>query len=260
MTIQIDSTTTVRELVGRYPQTRPVFEEHGIDYCCGGGQALADAARQRGVKLAPLVTALQQALASSPTPSAAVDRDWYAASLAELVQHIVSVHHAYLKQNLPRLRALVAKVLSAHGASHGDMLRQVQSLYGALDAELSSHLLKEEQILFPYVVALETHATAGSPRPAAPFGHVGNPIRQMEHEHESAGTALERLRAVTGNYALPPDACPTFAALYEGLDQLEADLHQHIHLENNILFPRAIECEGYLLRQESSRAFSTMRH
>jgi regulator of cell morphogenesis and NO signaling len=128
MTIQIDGATTVRELVGRYPQTRPVFERHGIDYCCGGGQALADVAQQHGVELSALVAGLQQALASPPSPSAAADRDWYAASLADLVEHIVRKHHAYMKQALPRLRSLAEKVLSAHSARHGDMLGQVQTL------------------------------------------------------------------------------------------------------------------------------------
>ena len=243
MTIQIDGTTTVRELVGHYPQTRPVLEQHGIDYCCGGGQALADVARQRGLELSALASELQQALACPPSPSAAVDRDWYAASLAELVQHIVSVHHAYLKQALPRLRTLLATVLSAHSARHGDMLGQVRTLYDALHAELSSHMLKEEQVLFPYVVAMEECARDGAPMPPAMFGTVRNPVRQMEHEHEEAGSVLSRLRAVTGNYQLPEDACATFAALYQELQQMEADLHQHIHLENNILFPRVIELE-----------------
>jgi regulator of cell morphogenesis and NO signaling len=244
MAIQIDGQTTIRELVGRYPQTRPVFESQGIDYCCGGAQALAGVARQRGLELGVLVAALKQVLQTPASPQGATDRDWYAAPLGELVDHIVQVHHGYMHGALPRLRALIQKVLNAHGLHHGDTLRQVQALYGALDAELSSHLMKEEQILFPYVVAVEAHARDGAEQPVACFGSVRSPIQQMEHEHESAGGLLVELREVTGNYALPPDACPTFAALYEGLQEMEADLHQHIHLENNILFPRVIECEG----------------
>jgi regulator of cell morphogenesis and NO signaling len=243
MAIQIDGQTTVRELVGRYPQTRPVFESQGIDYCCGGAQALADVARQHGVELAVLVAALEHVLQTPSNPQAATDRDWYAAPLGELVDHIVTLHHRYMHAALPRLRMLTQKVLNAHGLHHGDVLRQVQALYGALDAELSSHLTKEEQILFPYVVALEAHARDGAEQPAACFGSVRSPIQQMEHEHENAGGLLVKLREVTGNYALPQDACLTFAAFYEGLQEMEADLHQHIHLENNILFPRAIACE-----------------
>ena len=138
---------------------------------------------------------------------------------------------------------LVQKVLQAHDAHHGAMLRQVQSLYAELDAELSSHLLKEEQVLFPYIVSAEAHVREGAEKPVARFGSVRNPIQQMETEHEAAGRALTKLREVTADYELPADACPTFAALYAGLEELETDLHQHIHLENNILFPRATEMD-----------------
>ena len=122
--------------------------------------------------------------------------------------------------------------------------RTAKDLFKALDTELSSHLMKEEQVLFPYIVALETHVRKGSPKPHAPFGTARNPIRQMEHEHESAGEALAKLREVTCDYALPADACPTFIAMYEDLQRMEGDLHQHIHLENNILFPRVVDLEG----------------
>ncbi len=238
VSIQVDGKTTVRELVGRYPQTRKIFEDHGIDYCCGGGQSLAVAADQRGLKLPLLTTALERAIQAATDQAEPSDRDWYAALLAELVSHIVEVHHGYMKQVLPQLRLLTQKVLNAYGAHHGEMLRQVQDLFRALDAELTPHLMKEEEILFPYIVALEAHVRDGVAKPSACFGSVRNPIRQREHEHESAGATLAKLREVTANYALPQDACPTFAAMYEEFQHMEADLHQHIHLENNILFPR----------------------
>lgn len=244
MTIQVNGTTTIRELVGRYPQTRKVFEDHGIDYCCGGGQCLADAASQRGLKLPALAAALEISLKAIPGQVETSDRDWYAAPLGELISHIVEVHHGYMHRALPRLRVLTQKVLNAHGMHHGEMLRQVHQLFGALDAELTQHLAKEEEILFPYIVALEAHARDGSARPNACFGSVRSPIGQMEHEHESAGAVLVKLRQVTDEYRLPNDACPTFAAMYEEFQHMEADLHQHIHLENNILFPRATALEG----------------
>jgi len=150
-----------------------------------------------------------------------------------------------MKEALPRLRELVGKVLHAHGAHHGDMLRQVQDLYDALDTELTNHLRKEEEVLFPYIVAAEAHRQGGPKGPAACFGSVGNPIRQMEREHESAGAVLVQIRKLTGGYALPDDACPTFRALYEELERMEEDLHQHIHLENNILFPKTIAMESH---------------
>ena len=244
MSDQVDGNTTVRELVGRYPQTRKVFEQYGIDYCCGGGQYLADVARQSGLELPALTVALKESLQTEPNQAEPSDRDWYAAPLGELVTHIVEVHHGYMHMALPRLRVLIQKVVNAHGVHHGEMLRQVQQLFGGLDAELTQHLAKEEEILFPYIMALEVHARDGGSRPNACFDSVRSPIGQMEHEHESAGAVLGKLRQVTSDYRLPPDACPTFAAMYEEFQHMEADLHQHIHLENNILFPRATELEG----------------
>jgi regulator of cell morphogenesis and NO signaling len=244
MAIQVDEKMTVRELVGQYPMTRPVFEKNGIDYCCGGAKCLAEAARERGVSLSSLVDDLEKALLAKPESEKATDKDWYAASLRELVQHIVEVHHGYMKTALPRLRSLVPAVVKAHGAHHGDVLRQVQEIFNGLDAELSTHLMKEEQVLFPYIVAMETHVREGRPRPPAPFGSAIHPIRQMEREHENAGQSLAKLREATRDYTLPEDACPTFRAMYDELQRMENDLHQHIHLENNILFPRTIELEG----------------
>ena len=244
MSVQIDGNTTVRELVGRFPQTRKVFEQYGIDYCCGGGKSLAEAAGENQAALPDLVRDIKTVLVATSTRTATAEKDWYAAPLHELIDHILQAHHAYMKEALPRLRGLVGKVLHAHEAHHGDMLRQVQDLYRALDTELGSHLLKEEQLLFPHIVAAEAHRQGGPEGPAACFGSVGNPIRQMEREHESAGGVLAQIRKVTGGYALPDDACPTFRAIYEELAQMEKDLHQHIHLENNILFPRAIAEES----------------
>jgi regulator of cell morphogenesis and NO signaling len=243
MPLQVDGKMTVRDLVGHYPQTRPVFEEHGIDYCCGGGKCLTEVASEHGLKLPALVDALENALQTASSEAKATEKDWYTAPLGELVNHIVQVHHGYMKTALPRLRSLVPTVLKAHGAHHGDTLHLVQDLFKALDTELSSHLMKEEQVLFPYIVALETHVREGAPKPHAPFGTARNPIRQMEHEHESAGEVLAKLREVTCDYALPGGACPTFSAMYEELQRMEGDLHQHIHLENNILFPRTVELE-----------------
>ena len=243
MTVQVNEKTTVRDVVGRYPQTRPVFEKHGIDYCCGGGRPLADAARQCGQELPKLIDALKEALDRPTGKAETVEKDWYAASLDELIRHVVDEHHAYMKEALPRLRSLISAVQKAHAAQHGDMLRRVQAIFNDLDEEISSHLMKEEQVLFPFITASEARARQGLPMLPAPCGSVCHPIQQMEHEHESAGRALAGLREATCDYALPPDACPTFRVMYEELQRMEADLHQHIHLENNILFPRAVELE-----------------
>jgi regulator of cell morphogenesis and NO signaling len=243
MSIRIDGKTTVREIVGRCPQARKTFEKYGIDYCCGGGRCLAEVAQERRAALADLVRDIEAALVETSTKTATAEKDWYAASLHELSDHILQAHHTYMHEALPRIKELVRKVLKAHGAHHGDMLRQVSDLYDALYAELTIHLRKEEEVLFPYIVAAEAHREGGAEKPLTCFGSVGNPIHQMETEHESAGEALVQIRKVTGDYTLPDDACPTFRALYEELERMEADLHQHIHLENNILFPRAIAAE-----------------
>ncbi|MGO8749299.1 MAG: iron-sulfur cluster repair di-iron protein [Thermoguttaceae bacterium] len=244
MSTQVNGTTTVRELVAQYPPTRKVFEEFGIDYCCGGGKCLNEAVQASRRDLPALLVAIEKAIAAPAVTPGIVEGDWYTASLHELIDHILQVHHAYMHEALPRIRELMRKVLHAHGVRHGDMLRRVHDLYNALDNELTNHLRKEEEVLFPYIVAAEAHRDGDSERPAACFGSVGNPIRQMEHEHESAGQTLMQIRKATADYTLPDDACPTFRALYEELARMEKDLHQHIHLENNILFPRAIAAES----------------
>jgi regulator of cell morphogenesis and NO signaling len=244
MSIQIDGTTTVRDLVGQYPRMRKVFEEFAIDYCCGGGKSLTEAARDSHIELSDLSAALDKALATSVTAPEIADRDWYTAPLHELIDHILQVHHAYMKEALPKVEQLARKVLHAHGAQHGRMLQRVQDLYQALHDELANHLMKEEAILFPYIIAAEAHRHGTAEIPMACFGSVGHPIAQMEHEHESAGQTLRELRKATDDYRLPEDACPTFAALFAELERMERDLHQHIHLENNILFPRAIAAES----------------
>ncbi|MCG3178273.1 MAG: Iron-sulfur cluster repair protein YtfE [Phycisphaerae bacterium] len=243
MANKVAGRTIVRDLVGRHPQTRKVFERHGIDYCCGGGKCLADAARESGGDLDSLVSAIEAALTETPSQTNPAEWDWFAAPLADLARHILDTHHVYMKNTMPRIRDLLAKVVRAHGPRHGEMLGQVRDLFAGLDTEISGHLMKEEQVLFPFIIALDAHVHQGQPCPEACFQSVQGPIRQMEHEHENAGATLDRMRVVTDNYKLPADACPTFAALYEALHGLEADLHQHIHLENNILFPRTIELE-----------------
>jgi regulator of cell morphogenesis and NO signaling len=246
MPITIDNTTTVRELAVSHPEARQVLEALGIDYCCGGGNRLTDAAAEAGIDLVDVVKAVEQAAADADLPGSAPERDWQGASLTDLVDHIESTHHVFMKQALPRLGGLFVKVLRAHGPKHGDMLTPLQTTFQALRSEIEMHLMKEEQILFPYIRQMEASLKQAGRIPPMHCGTVQNPIRQMVAEHENAGAALARMRSVTGDYALPEDACPTFRALFDGLREMEADLHEHIHLENNILFPRseAMEAEG----------------
>lgn len=232
---------TVRDLVTHYPQAVGVLERFGIDYCCGGGQDLRQAADRANVNMETLASALNDAIMSRD--AVGLDRDWTLATAAELAGYIQQRHHAFLRRELPRIEELFEKVILAHGAHHGGLLRAVQRQFEMLRSEIMLHLAKEEEVLFPLVRQLESFSQGLGERPTCGCGTVQNPIRQMEHEHENAGAALARMRELTENYALPPDACPSFATLYGLLQALEADLHEHIHLENNILFPKAVLIE-----------------
>lgn len=234
----IDLTTTVGQLVAERPGRARVFEQFGIDYCCGGKVPLQEACATGGIEAQAVLRALHQADANpAPTDSA----DWAHAPLAELITNILETHHAYLRRELPRLTQIAGKVLEVHGTRHPE-LSEVQAVYDDLRAELQMHMMKEEQVLFPMIQAMEADGVVA----AAHCGSVQNPIRVMEHEHDSAGAALLRLRTLTGGYIPPADACNTYRAFLSGLAELEQDLHQHIHKENNILFPRAVELEAAL--------------
>jgi iron-sulfur cluster repair di-iron protein len=187
MSIQIDGKTTVRELVGRYPQTRKVFEQHGIDYCCGGGRCLAEAAQESQAALPDLVRDIEAALLAAAAKPVTAETNWYEAPLRELIDHILQSHHAYMHEALPRIKELLRKVLHAHGARHGVMLRQLHDLYNSLDTELTSHLRKEEEVLFPYIVNAEAHRQGGSEKPSACFGllrrRTSVPMHGNERQH-----------------------------------------------------------------------------
>ncbi|HET9697135.1 MAG TPA: iron-sulfur cluster repair di-iron protein [Terriglobales bacterium] len=229
-----DTSKTVREYAVEIPQSVRVFEKLGIDYCCGGGKSLSEACAQIKVPVEQVLSSLSAIV----TPELNGASDWKQAPLSDLVDHIVTKHHAYVKQELPRLDLLLNKVAGKHAEKHPE-LKRVLIVFGTMRDELNSHLLKEEQILFPYIKQLESN---GQRR--AMFGSVRNPIHMMEIEHDSAGEALRELRQITNQFTAPEEGCFSYKTLYQGLVEFEADLHQHIHLENNILFPRAIELEG----------------
>jgi len=232
------ASTPVSQLVTERPERFRVFEKWGIDYCCGGKDPLAEACRARGIDLAPVLADLAESDARQPSEE---ERDWANAPIPELVEHIVSTHHAYLQRALPELNRLSGQVLAAHGERHPELAETRRVLLG-LAAELDSHLMKEEQILFPLCIEL-SRATR---LPQAHCGTVQNPIRVMEFEHDSAGRALARLRELTRDFTTPDDGCPTYRAFMQALSELEVDLHRHIHKENHVLFPRAIALEAAL--------------
>lgn len=227
---------TVREIAIESPLTVRVFSNHKIDFCCGGRVPFVQACENAGVDPVLLIKELEEAVASIP----AMDEDEKDA--AELIAHIIETHHEFTRAEIARLRPLAEKVFARHGNTQTE-LGEIRDLFNELADELLVHMRKEEVILFPYIQQLERAAEANRMPPFAPFGSVDNPVRTMMFEHDQAGDMLRRLRALSSDYTAPDWACPSYKGLYAGLKFLEADLHQHIHLENNILFPQAVELE-----------------
>jgi regulator of cell morphogenesis and NO signaling len=177
-------------------------------------------------------------------PSEAEEQDWSAEPLAAIVEHILARYHRPLQEELPRLAAMAQKVARAHGANFPEMIPPLQQRLSELADDLETHMMKEERVLFPYIAALEAAAIEGRSLPRSPFGTVANPIAAMEADHDEAGRLLAEMNRLTGGYQLPEGACNTFRALFHGLAELEREMHLHVHLENNVLFPRAAEMEG----------------
>jgi regulator of cell morphogenesis and NO signaling len=233
------ATQTVREIALQHPTSIRVFERFGIDYCCGGRKPLNEACAVRELSVDAVISELEAA--ENGTEPAA--QDMTGKSLAGLCAHIVATHHEYVRRELPRLAALAEKVVRRHGETQLE-LPVIQATLVRLEQELTQHLAKEELVLFPYIAKLERAIAEGGPKPQGCFGTVSNPIAMMTREHDDAGTLLEVIREKSSHFTTPEGACPTYHAFYDGLREFEQDLHQHIHLENNILFPRAIELEA----------------
>lgn len=236
------TTKTIREIAVESPATTRIFEEYKIDFCCGGGRKFNDACQVAGVAPEIVSDRIEQVLSSQikdfETPAQR--------SVSELIDYILETHHVFTKQELARLPALMEKVCRKHGAQH-DELFALQTAFYELRDELTPHIKKEEVVLFPFIKHLEMSAANHISSPRPPFLTVKNPVRVMMTEHDAAGDILRRMREISKNYALPEGACPSFQALYFGLEELEKDLHRHIHLENNVLFPRAVELEQKVL-------------
>jgi regulator of cell morphogenesis and NO signaling len=232
---------TVRELAVQIPGATRVFEEIGIDYCCGGNRSLDDACTSVGMTLDHVMNLLETA---TNAQTKCATPDFRQTTLADLIGHIVRQHHAFTKTEIARLRTLIVKVETAHGQNHPE-LTKLSSLFRILSDGLGPHMNKEERVLFPFIIGMEDGTQNNNPRNLPPFGTVANPIKMMMFEHDSAGYLLKQMREVSAGYTIPPDACMSFRTLYQALDAFEKDLHQHIHLENNILFPRALDMESF---------------
>lgn len=235
-----DANIPVWELVRGHAGRASVLAGFEIDYCCGGRTPLKQACFERGLNVEEVMRALE---ANDDSQPAADQIDWSGESMTRLANHIVSRHHVYLREMLPRLGGLIDKVVSKHADKHPNLL-ELRQVYTTMWNELLSHMMKEELVLFPFIRSLDEAVQAGQPVPRFHCGSVLAPIHVMEDEHQSAGEALRRMRELTFGFSPPQDACDAYRVLMAGLRELESDLHLHIHKENNILFPRAAAVEA----------------
>ena len=232
---------TLGEIAAKDLRKAQIFRKYGLDFCCGGKKTVKEACSEKGLDVAKIEQELLQAdkvVSSRPLPY----NEW---ELDFLADYIVNTHHSYVKKNLPDILAYANKVARVHGSSHPELL-PVRELVEEVYNEMMNHMVKEERILFPYIKDIVTAQKNTQPLQASHFGTVQNPINMMEMEHEVVGKNMEEIRTLTQNYVLPDDACASYSLLYRMLDEFEEDLHIHVHLENNILFPKALKAEQQL--------------
>ncbi len=219
----MNTTNTIADLVISVPNAIPVLERLGIDYCCHGGQSIQQACSSASITTEELLTMIAE------SPAAAPERAFSDEPIPEIIDFILDRHHAYTRAALETLEPLAAKVASVHGANHAELV-ELKDLVNTLSADLIPHMMKEEQILFPFLKC-ETEAC---------FSRVASPIRVMMLEHEAVGELLAAIRTLTSDFELPPEACRSYTAYFQLLQELEQHLHRHIHVENNVLFPKAL--------------------
>ena len=233
------NTATLKEIVTDDFRAAAIFERYSLDFCCRGGRTVEDACIEKALDKAPVLSELQLLLRRDISGS-----DSYSGrSLSDLTGHIVASHHAYVRKMVPVLLAHTEKVATVHGAHHQEVIR-IARLFAMVAAELQAHMAKEEQVLFPFIDMLAGASERNEQCTRPPFGTLVNPIRMMEAEHRAAGDSLYEIRSLSANYTPPADACTTYRVTYQELQEFEMDLHQHVHLENNILFPMAIALEA----------------
>jgi len=237
--VNFNPETKMKQIVVDNPGAARVFEEAGVDFCCGGDKSLKDACAHADVSMEEVVGRLRD----NKTAVGASDVNWVNSPLSGLTRHIRDTHHRYVREAIPRVRGLLQKVKAKHGENHPE-IGDIENLFLNLGQEMIMHMQKEEQILFPYIEALERSASGEGTLEPPFFVSVRNPIHAMMKEHDSAGSLVKQIREASSGYAPPGDACSSYQALYVKLREFEADLHQHVHLENNILFPRAVEMEA----------------
>ena len=235
--------TTVGEIVATDYRAARIFEQFGIDFCCGGRRSVAEACGSASIDPTVLERALD-ALPPAADPATDDVNDVTRWKPDRIIDHIVATHHAYVRLALPAIAGYLTKLVGVHGARHPE-LERISPTFAHLGHDLLQHMMKEERILFPYIRELALHPRRREP---SPFGTVENPIRMMEREHREAGDEMRLIRELTGGYLPPSDACATYRVCFDELATFERDLHRHVHLENNVLFPKAVELEREMWR------------
>lgn len=230
---------TIRDLVAGDYRTAAVFERHGLDFCCSGGRTIAQACREAAVDESAVLSELDAVL-EAPAAGGVDYKSWDARTL---VDHIVSRHHAYTREAIPPLLQHTQKIASVHGQRHPELVH-IAGLFRRVADEMTDHMFKEERILFPFIAAIDDARASRRPLPSSPFGTVENPIGVMETEHKFVGDAMAEMRHLTNGFTPPDDACGTYRVTLQELDAFERDLHEHVHLENNVLFPKAVALES----------------
>jgi regulator of cell morphogenesis and NO signaling len=241
MTITLD--TKVGEVVKLNLNTAPVFHANNIDYCCGGSKTISEASSEAGIDPGKLILQLEK-IAENIDPDTEYINNL---ALDELCNYIVKRHHSYVKSNIPFLKESLDKICNVHGANHPELF-EIRKLFNESAGELTMHMQKEEIILFPYIQKITGAENGGSQISRPAFGSVVNPIKMMISEHETEGARFDKIAEISKNYKIPDDACTTYKATLNRLKDFEGDLHRHIHLENNILFPKAIVLENELIK------------
>jgi len=228
--LDLHGDTTIAAVAAQSPATIRVFQRHGIDFCCGGKRPLADVCTEKGLDFTSLARELRAAAEERNG-----EPDWTRARFNTLVAHILVTYHEALREELPRLMMMADKVARVHGDLHPET-REVRSVLAGFVAELERHMIVEEDEVFPRILAIERDPARRGEDQAA----LADRLAALEHEHQTAGGELAELRALTSDYTPPAGACNTYRGLYWGLGELERTMHRHVHLENNILFPRAL--------------------
>ncbi len=231
----------IGQFVAEDYRTAVIFNKYGIDFCCRGNRSLAEVCNKKGIALGDILNELS--IAMKTNHSASIDyKSW---PLDLLATYIEKIHHTYVEEKTPVLLQFLAKLEKVHGKAHPELIK-INALFNSVAGELAQHMKKEELILFPFIKEMVQCQRSNKPLRRPPFGMVENPITMMEHEHEHAGTIFKEIALLTDNYMPPGNACTTYRVTYELLHAFEEDLHLHIHLENNILFPKSLRLEQQL--------------